>query len=127
MGLAKIFFFSALSGLSFAVSYRTSGDASDVGFAFVFLNWLNQYGDSQIQALVTIASIVVTIIFIYGLSRFIRQIYDERRVGILTAILGFAGSFIILSSSQQQTYFIFLGTGLLIIGIIFTFLGSKRF
>ncbi len=125
MGLTKIFFFSALSGLSFAFSYRTSGDTSEVGFAFVLLDVLNQSGDSQIQAFVTIASIVVTIIFIYGLSRLIRQIYEERRAGILTAILGFTGSFIILSSSQQQTFFIFLGIGLLVIGIIMTVLGRK--
>jgi len=125
LGLAKIFFFSALSGLSFAFSYSSSGDTSDIGFAFVLLDWLNQSGDSQIQALVTIASIVVTIIFIYGLSRFFRQIYEERRAGILTAVLGFAGSFIILSSSQQQTFLIFLGIGLLVIGIIIIFLGHK--
>lgn len=125
MGLAKIFFFSALSGLSFAFSYRSSGDTSDVGFAFVLLDWLNQYGDPQIQALVTIASIVVTIIFIYGLSRLILQIYEERRAGILTAVLGFTGSFVILSSSQQQTFFIFLGIGLWVMGIIITFLGRK--
>jgi len=92
----------------------------------VLLDWLNQYGDSQIQALITIASIVVTIIFIYGLSRFFRQIYEERRAGIIIAVLAFTGSFIILSSSQQQTYFIFLGIGLWVIGIIITFLGRKR-
>jgi len=125
LGLGKIFFFSAISGLSFAFSYRTSGDTSDVGFAFVLLDWLNQTGDSQIQALVTIVSIVVTIIFIYGLSRFFRQIYEERRAGIIIAVLAFTGSFIILSSSQQQTFFIFLGIGLWIIGIIITFVGRK--
>ena len=68
MGLAKIFFFSVLSGLSFAFSYRTSGDTSEVGFAFVILNRLEQFGDSQVQALVAILSIIVTILFIYGLS-----------------------------------------------------------
>jgi len=125
LGLGKIFFFSAISGLSFAFSYRTSGDTSDVGFAFVLLDWLNQTGDSQIQALVTIASIFVTIIFIYGLSRFFRQIYEERRAGIIIAVLAFTGSFIILSSSQQQTFFIFIGIGLWSIGIIITFVGRK--
>lgn len=125
MGLTKIFLFSAISGLSLAISYRTGGDASDVGFANVILDLLRQYGDSQIQALVTVASIIVTIIFIYGLSRLILQIYEERRAGILTAVFGFTGSFIILSSSQQQSFFIFLGIGLLVLGIVITFLGRK--
>jgi hypothetical protein len=125
LGLAKIFIFSALSGISFAFSLATSGDTSNVGFSFVLIEMLSQHGDSQIQALVTVASIIVTIIFIYGLSRLVYQIYEERLAGILTAVLGFTGSFIILFTSQQQSYFIFLGIGLLVGGAFIIFLGRK--
>jgi len=126
LGLGKIFIFSVFSGLSFGFSYRTSGDTPEVGFSFVILNLLNQYVDERFQAAIMILSIIVTIFFIYGLTVFIRQVYEQRLIGIITAVLGFSGSFLILSSTQQQTYFIFLGTILWIIGIIFIFLGKKR-
>jgi hypothetical protein len=71
LGLRKIFIFSVFGGFSFAFSYRTSGDASDVGFTFVLLNQLSQTGDSQTQALIMVLSIIVTVFFIYSLARFI--------------------------------------------------------
>jgi hypothetical protein len=126
LGLGKIFIFSVFSGLSFAFSYRTSGDSPEAGFSFVILNLLNQYGDEQIQAAVMILSIIVTIIFLYGLTVFIRQVYEQRLIGIVTALLGFFGSFVILYSTQQQTYLIFLGASFWIIGIIVVLLGKKR-
>ncbi len=126
LGLGKIFIFSVFSGLSFAFSYRISGDTPEVGFGFVILNLLNQYGDARIQAVVMILSIIVTIFFIYGLTVFIRQVYEQRLIGVATAVLGFSGSFLILSSTQQQTYLIFLGASFWIIGIIVGLLGKKR-
>jgi len=126
LGLGKIFIFSVFSGLSFAFSYRTSGDTADVGFGFVILNLLNQYVDERFQAVIMILSIIVTIFFIYGLTVFIRQVYEQRLLGIVTAGLGFSGSFLILSSTQLQTYLIFLGAGFWIIGIILIFLGKKQ-
>ena len=126
MGLRKIFIFSVFSGFSFAFSYRTSGDASDVGFTFVLLNQLFQTGDSQTQALIMVLSIIVTVFFIYSLARFIGQIYEQRLAGIIIAVLGFSGSFLILSSSQQQTIFIIFGAILWITGIVVAILLKKH-
>jgi len=117
MGLGKIFVFSALSGVSFAFSYRT-GQESQTGFVFTILDILNKSEDATTQAFVTVVSIVTTIFFIYGLSVFFRQIYENRLAGIITAVVGFAGSFLILSSSEQNTLLIFLGVGLWITGIV---------
>ena len=124
MGLGKILIFSVFSGISFAFSYRTSGDASDVGFAFVFLNQISQAADEQMQAVVMVLSILVSVFFIYSLARFMRQVYDQRLAGIVTAILGFSGSFLVLSS-QEQSEFVVLGFSLWIAGIVVIILGKK--
>ncbi len=126
MGLSKIFIFSVFSGISFTFSYRTSGDASDVGFSFVLLNQISQTGDEQIQAAIMVLSIVVTIFFIYSMARFIRRVYEQRLAGIVTAVLGFSGSFLVLSSSQEQTFFVVIGFVLWIAGIVVIILGRKR-
>jgi len=124
LGLGKIFIYSIFSGLSFAFSYRTSGDASDAGFAFAILNQISQSGNEQFQAAILILSIVLTIFFIYSLSRFFRQIYEQRLIGIITAVVGFSGSFFILSS-QQQTFLVIVGAILWIAGIILIILAKK--
>jgi len=124
LGLGKIFIFAVFSGLSFAFSYRTSGDASDT--VFVLLNQISQAGDGQIQATIMVLSIVVTIFFIYNLARFMRQVYEQRLIGIVTAVLGFLGSFLVLSSSQEQTFFVVIGFVLWIAGIVVIILGRKR-
>jgi len=126
LGLGKIFIYSVLSGLSFAFSYRISGDASDGGFAFTILNQISQSGNEQIQAAILILSIVLTIFFIYSLSRFFRQIYEQRLTGIITSVVGFSGSFLILSSSELQTFFIVLGAMLWIAGILLIIIAKKR-
>jgi len=125
LGLGKVFVYSVLSGLSFAFSYRTTGDASDGGFAFAILNQISQRGDEQIQAAILILSIVLTILSIYSLSRFFKQVYEQRLIGIITAIVGFSGSFLILSSSQQETFFVVGGAVLLITGIILIIIAKK--
>lgn len=112
-------------GLSFAFSYRTSGDATDGGFAFAILNQISQRGDEQIQAAILVLSIVLTIFFIYSLSRFFRQVYEQRQAGIITAVLGFSGSFLILSSNQQQTFLVVAGAMLWIAGIVLIVLAKK--
>ncbi len=125
MGLGKIFIYAVFSGLSFAFSYKISGDATDTGFAFTILNQISQRGDEQIQAAILILSIVLTIFFIYSLSRFFRQIYEQRQAGIITALLGFSGSFLILSSSEQQTFLVVVGAVLWITGIVLIVLAKK--
>lgn len=126
MGLGKIFIFAVITGLSFTFSYRTSGDAPDVGFALVLLNLIVPTGDSQIQAAIMILSIVLTIFFIFNLARFMRQVFEQRLVGIVTAVFGFLGSFLVLSSSQEQTFFVVIGFAFWIAGIIIIILGKKR-
>ena len=126
MGLSKIFIFSVFSGISFAFSYRISGDTSDVGFAFVLLNQISQRGDEQFQAVIMVLSIVVTIFFIYSMARFIRRVYEQRLAGIIAAVVGFSGSFLIFSSNQQQNYFILLGAILWIVGIAVIILVKKN-
>lgn len=125
MGLGKVFIYSVFSGLSFAFSYKTSGDATDGGFAFAILNQISQRGDEQIQAAILVLSIVLTIFFIYSLSRFFRQVYEQRQAGIITAVLGFSGSFLILSSNQQQTFLVVAGAMLWIAGIVLIVLAKK--
>ncbi len=125
LGLGKIFIYAVFSGLSFAFSYRTSGDATDTGFAFAILNQFSQTGDEQIQAAILILSIVLTIFFIYSLSKFFRQVYEQRQVGIITAVLGFSGSFLILSSSEQQTFLVAVGAMLWIAGIVLIVLAKR--
>lgn len=125
MGLGKVFIFSVFSGLSFAFSYRTSGDTSDVGYAFVLLNRISQSADEQVQAIVLVLSIVFTIFFIYSLARFMRQVYEQRLAGIVTVILGFSGSFLVVSSNQEQSFLMVIGFTLWIAGIVVIILGRK--
>jgi len=125
LGLGKVFIYSVFSGLSFAFSYKTSGDATDGGFAFALLNQISQRGDEQIQAAILVLSIVLTIFFIYSLSRFFRQVYEQRQAGIITAVLGFSGSFLILSSNQQQTFLVIAGAMLWIVGIVLIILAKR--
>jgi len=125
LGLGKVFIYSVFSGLSFAFSYKTSGDATDGGFAFALLNQISQRGDEQIQAAILVLSIVLTIFFIYSLSRFFRQVYEQRQAGIITAVLGFSRSFLILSSNQQQTFLVVAGAMLWIVGIVLIVLAKR--
>ncbi len=125
MGLGKIFIYSVFSGLSFAFSYRISEGAPDGGFAFSILNQLSQNGNEQIQAGILVLSIVLAILSIYSLSKFFRQIYDQRIVGIITAVVGFSGSFLILSGSQQETFFVIVGAVLWIVGIVLIIIAKK--
>ncbi len=125
MGLGKIFIFALFAGITFAFSYNASGDASDAGFASLLLNQISQTGDSQIQAAILILSIILTIFAIFNLARFMRQVYEKRLAGIVTAVLGFSGSFLVLSSSQEQNLVVF-GFILWIAGIIIIILGRKQ-
>lgn len=125
MGLGKIFIFSALSGISFSFSYRT-GQESQGGAVFTLLEMLNRSGETSIQAFVTIASIIATIFFIFGLAKFFREIYEHRLAGIITAVVGFLGSFVILSDSALNYNVIILGVGLWVIGIVIAVLLVRK-
>jgi hypothetical protein len=125
LGLGKIFVFSTLSGLSFAFSYN-AGKESQTSFVFAVLDLLNREGDPSINALVTVVSIVATIFSIYGLSVFFRQIYENRLAGIITAIVGFASTFVIITGTVQNPMYIFLGIVLLIAGLVTTMLLVRK-
>lgn len=121
MGLLKIFIYSLLSGLSFTFSYNVSGGT---GLAFTIFNQLSQNVDEQIQAVLLILSIILTIFFIYNLSKFFRQIFEHRIIGLATAVFGFTGSFLIFSSLQQSSFLI-IGAVLWIAGIVLIVLASR--
>jgi hypothetical protein len=125
LGLGKIFIYSVFSGLSFAFSYRISEDAPDAGFAFDILNQISQNTNEQIQAGILILSIVLAILSIYSLSKFFRQIYEQRLIGIITVIVGFSGSFLILSGSQQETFLVAVGAALWIAGIALIIIAKR--
>jgi len=76
--------------------------------------------------LAVIGSLVLSIIFIYGLASFFRQVYEERLLGIISAVLGFMGSFLVLSSTQDDLFNMYLGLGSWIIGIALVFLKNKK-
>jgi len=117
LGLRQVFVFSVFSGISFAFTFRISGDASEVGIVFLVLNFLSQNTDPRIQGLIMIVSLVITIFFIYGLAVFFRKIYEQKLAGVVTALLGFAGSLLVFLSSQANTHLIVLGIGVWISGI----------
>jgi len=126
LGLSKILVFSILSGLSLAFTIRLGGNASDAGFSFFLLNVLSQNVDSRIQILLMIISLVVTIFFVYGLVRFFKEILENRLAGMVTSILGFSGSLLVMTSPQDNMHFIILGLGTWVIGAVIAFFGKKK-
>jgi len=126
MGLTKILLLSALTGMSLIITYKITGDASQVGLGFVILDEFSQNLDSRSKILAIIVSLIVTIIFIYGLASFFRQVYEERLLGIISAVLGFTGSLLVLSSTQEDLFNMYLGLGSWIIGIALVFLKNKK-
>ena len=93
MGLRKVFAVSIISGISLGFSYQITGELMGGTIGFVILNWFSQNLDSSIQVLVIIISLVISIVSIYGMSIFIRQVYEQRFFGIITASLGFSNNF----------------------------------
>ncbi len=125
MGLLKIFIFSAFSGISIALTYLFSGENAEIGFTFTILNILYENVEPSSQVFVLIISLIVTIFFVYGLSKFMREIIEQKLKGIVIASLGLSGSILVLLSTENSSYMIFLGTSSLIIGIIFLSLNRK--
>lgn len=109
MGLARILIFSALTGISFSLAIGTSGEAAGLGFARI--DFFSQYLDSSMQALTAIVSSIFTIFFIFRLAKFFREVYEHRLAGIVTGVLGFSGSFMIILAQQSSHVFV-LGVGM---------------
>ena len=126
MGLRKVFAVSIISGISLGFSYQITGELMGGTIGFVILNWFSQNLDSSIQVLVIIISLVISIVSIYGMSIFIRQVYEQRFFGIITASLGFSGSFLSLAGSQVSLHLSILGIGILAIGFILASKVNKK-
>ena len=104
-GLVQVFFLSVVLGTSLFLAYKTNGDANEIGFSFVLLDLVSQYVPAKALGLVTILSILVTIFSIFGLVRLFRKILEQRLVGIISASLGFGGSFLILLAMAPKFIF----------------------
>jgi len=117
LGLKKIYAISILSGLTFGITIKLTGEPS-VGLGSTILNFLFQSIDSRTQFYVMIISVIISIISIYGLAVFMRQVYEQRLTGIITAVLGFSGSILILSVPQDNIHFVFLGVGMWVLGMV---------
>ena len=123
MGLIRILGYSALTGISFAFAYRVieSGESGTYSILGTFL----QITDSRIQALVMIASLILAIFSIFRMSKFLIQVYEHRREGVATAILGLCGSLLVFLS-QGNFQVLLIGIGMWIIGIVFVVAHGKK-
>ena len=100
--------FSALTGISFAFALGSGAGAASSGLARI--DFFSQYIDPSMQTLTAIVSSIFTIFFIFRLSRFFREVYEHRIVGIAIAVLGFSGSFLVVFAQQNSHVFV-LGIG----------------
>lgn len=126
MGLRKILVISILSGISFGFSFRISEDISEGSLGFRLIDLIFQNVDSSTQFLTIIISLGVTIFSIYGLVKLFKQIYERKISGLVTAILGFSGSLLVIASPQDNSHLIILGIGFWIIAGIISNLPNKK-
>ena len=117
MGLAKILVYSAFAGFSLTIAQQLGGESAGLGVSSAILSLL-PISDPRIQSVVVLGSIVLTILSIYGTAKLLVQIYENKLAGIATAVLGFLGSISIFFAQEDTNYFIFLGAGAWIIGIV---------
>ncbi|MDH3677508.1 MAG: hypothetical protein OEQ12_04320 [Nitrosopumilus sp.] len=117
MGLSKILVYSAFAGFSITLAQQSGGESTGLGVSSVVSTLLPSFADPQIQSAIILGSIAMTILSIYGTAKFLVHIYDNRLVGIVTAILGFLGSISIFSAQEGSNY-IFLGVGAWIVGTV---------
>ena len=124
MGLIRILGYSALTGISFAFAYRVI-ESGEGGTPYSILGTLLQITDSRIQALVMIASLILGIFSVFRMSKFLIQVYEHRREGVATAILGLCGSLLVFLS-QGNFQVLLIGVGMWIIGIVFVVAHGKK-
>lgn len=114
MGLLSLLVYSIISGVSFSFAFRIIGNTEE-GFEATIMNQITNSNPS-LQALLLVVFFVLSIYSIYRLANFFGRVYEQRMFGVATIALGYAGSFLIVYGSQNQSYFIFLGIGAWIIG-----------
>lgn len=125
MGLPNILVFSALTGISFALAIGIGGGISaDIGFGHY--DFFSRYVDSNLQTLLTLVSSIFTIFFIFRLAKFFREVLENQAAGIGVAILGFAGSFLVVLSPQDNSHVFVAGIGAWIFGVFLVFFYRKK-
>ena len=117
MGLPRILIFSALTGISFSAAIGASSATGGFGGGLAFSELTLRYLDSSVQTLMVIVSTIFTIFFIFRLAKFFREILDNKITGVATAVLGFAGSCLIVLSPQDNSHVFVVGIGLWILGL----------
>ena len=126
MGLPHIMVYSAMTGVSFGFFYRINSEPSSAGIGFPTLDFISKNLDPSSQAVVMIISLIISVYSVYKLGKFFSQVFEHRHVGILTAALGFFGTFLIPLGIENNSHVFFGGVGLLIIGIMITIFYKKK-
>jgi len=72
-----------------------------------------------------IASLILGIFSVFRMSKFLIQVYEHRREGVVTAILGLCGSLLVFLS-QGNFQVLLIGIGMWIIGIVFVVAHGRK-
>lgn len=124
MGLLKILVFAISTGISFALTYATSGNPSQIGTSFSILNSILDNFDPGVQSAIMIVSAILSIYFVFSLAKFFREVFENKFYGIIIAVLGFSGSMIIILASQSSNGIVF-GISLWFVGMILALYKNK--
>ena len=126
LGLPHLLVFSALTGISFSFAFRAGGQPSEAGFGYAAFDFLSRFTDPNLQAMIVVVSLIFSVLFIFRLSKFFREVYEHKLVGIGTAALGFSGSFLVILAPQDNSHLLTLGIGTWIIGIVIVIFYRKN-
>ena len=126
MGLLRILVFSVFTGISSGFAISATGESSLPGINFVIFDYFSQFLDSNLQTLIVIISSIFTIFFIFRLAKFFRDVYEHKLAGIATAILGFAGSILVILAPQENSHVLVLGIGVWILGLSVVLFSKKK-
>ncbi len=126
MGLPNILIFSALTGISFSFAIRAGGETSGAGLNFVVVDFFSRFSDPTMQSMVVIISSIFTLFFIFRLAKFFREVIENRLLGIITAVLGLSGSFLVLLAPQDNSHLLFLGIAIWSVGAIVVVFYKKK-
>ncbi|MBM2852983.1 MAG: hypothetical protein HW420_1530 [Candidatus Nitrosotenuis sp.] len=116
--------FAAMTGISFAFAYVTSGEPSQIGTSFAILNLISQNFDPGLQNVIMIVSAALAIYFVFSLAKFFREVYENRLYGVLIAVLGFSGSILIILASSSSNGIV-LGVAFWLVGVILAVYKNK--
>ena len=126
MGLLRILVFSIFTGISSGFAISATGESSLPGINFVIFDYFSQFLDSNLQTLIVIISSIFTIFFVFRLAKFFRDVYEHKLAGIATAILGFAGSILVILAPQENSHVLVLGIVVWILGLSVVIFSKKK-